>query len=119
MNIVLQRGIFILTLVSFPSLSVRAAEHSTGGPVLDHITLSVQDFEQSVKFYDETLRLLGFERLMTFKTGDDSIAGYGCAGKPSFWIGVHSRFNVQESIGKAQGFHVAFRAPSVEAIQQW
>ena len=92
--------------------------------MLDHLSLSVNDFEQSIKFYDETLHLLGIERVMTFDSEDGKAAGYGSAGyasagKPSFWISLDTILNQQESVGKARGFHVAFRAPSVESIQQW
>ena len=88
--------------------------------MLDHLSLSVNDYEQSVKFYDETLRLLGFERLMIFDSGNGKVVGYGSAGELlSFEISIHKEPNQQEFVGKARGLHVAFRAPSVGAIQRW
>lgn len=87
--------------------------------MLDHISFSVTDYRQSVKFYDETLKILKIDRLMTFETEEHRVAGYGSSGKPYFWIGEDSAPNLQESIGKARGFHVAFQAPTVESIHAW
>lgn len=87
--------------------------------MLDHVSFSVNNFQESLKFYDETLKTLGYERVMTFEMEDQNVAGYGSHGKPSFWIGAEARPNIQESIGKARGFHIAFLAPSQEAVMAW
>lgn len=87
--------------------------------MLDHFSVSVKDYSKSIHFYDETLSLLGGERLMTFESPDEKVAGYGINKKPSFWIGWTQTPKSEEEIGKAQGVHLAFQAPSVEAIQAW
>lgn len=87
--------------------------------MLDHVSFSVNDFKQSLHFYDETLKLLGYERVMTFDVPDGQVAGYGTNGKPSFWIAQEKEPNLNEAIGKARGFHLAFLAPNVEAIHAW
>lgn len=45
--------------------------------MLDHFSLSVKDYDQSLKFYDETLKILGYERVMSFDMPDGKFAGYG------------------------------------------
>jgi catechol 2,3-dioxygenase-like lactoylglutathione lyase family enzyme len=87
--------------------------------MLDHISFSVNDYSQSLKFYDETLKLLGVERLMTFETEEQNVAGYGIDNKPSFWIAAEAKPNENEFVGKARGFHVAFKAPDVDSIKAW
>lgn len=87
--------------------------------MLDHISFSVNDYQESLSFYDETLKILGYDRLMNFDLGEQKVVGYGEGHKPSFWIGVGNPGQESESVGKAKGLHVAFKASSVEAIQTW
>lgn len=90
--------------------------------MIDHISYSVKNFDESVSFYDQTLALLGYERVMTFDDEDHQVAGYGKEGRPSFWIGVKKDLtaeDLKEKVGEAAGFHVGFVAPSQEAIHQW
>lgn len=87
--------------------------------MIDHVSFSVNDFAKSILFYDETLKILGIERLMTFDTDEHKVASYGNNGKPFFWIGVDAQPNTQESVGKARGFHLAFAAPTLESIHEW
>lgn len=82
--------------------------------IMDHVSLAVKDFDESIKFYDATLSKLGYERLMTF---GKHAAGYGRDKKPSFWIVTGG--NQEHEIGKARGLHVAFLAASVEDVQAW
>lgn len=82
--------------------------------MLDHIGLTVKDFEASKAFYDAALAPLGIEVVMRVtpdQTGGSSHVGYGPsvdrrdiqAGKPSFWIG--------DAPSTATGsMHVAFLA---------
>lgn len=51
--------------------------------MIDHIGISVSDFEQSRQFYATALAPLGYQLLMSF----DDAAGYGVDGKPDFWLG--------------------------------
>ncbi|OJW52520.1 MAG: hypothetical protein BGO67_06155 [Alphaproteobacteria bacterium 41-28] len=87
--------------------------------MIDHISFSVKNFEQSQDFYDKTLSILGYERLMNFDTEEHQVAGYGKNGKPSFWIGDSSLSGKEEEVGKAKGFHVGFLAPDVASVHQW
>jgi catechol 2,3-dioxygenase-like lactoylglutathione lyase family enzyme len=87
--------------------------------MLDHVSFSVNNYKQSLKFYDETLKILGIERLRTFETGDHNVAGYGFNGKPFFWIGESASPDLMEFVGKARGFHIAFRALDIQTIYDW
>lgn len=88
--------------------------------MLDHVSISVKDYDQSLKFYDETLLILGYERIMTFDTPEHRVAGYGSEGRPSFWIGIdHVAPREDELVGKARGLHIAFKASDVKAVQAW
>lgn len=88
--------------------------------MIDHISVAVNNFEQSLAFYDQTLKILGYDRLMTFEDEDHQVAGYGKDGKTSFWMGV-DRTNAQadEIVGRAKGFHVGFIAPDIDSVQKW
>jgi len=87
--------------------------------MIDHLSFSVNDFEKSVQFYDSTLAILGYQRLMTFDTPHERVAGYGKDGKPHFWIGIGSDARKDEEVGRARGFHIAFLAPSTDAVDAW
>ncbi len=90
--------------------------------MIDHISFAVNNFEQSRGFYDKTLAILGYERLMAFDDEDCQVAGYGKNGKPSFWIGVKKQLSEKdkrEQVGQAAGFHVGFVAPDIQSVHQW
>ena len=73
--------------------------------MLDHVGIQCEDMEASVAFYDAVLGTLGNTRIMDF----GEAVGYG-KDFPDFWIG-------QQTTG--DGFresHIAFRAPSREAV---
>lgn len=72
-------------------------------PMIDHIGLSVADFDRSRDFYDAVLAPLGYKRLQEFSIEQGRFAGYG-ADKPDFWISTGGRCT-----GK---IHVAFAARS-------
>ena len=64
--------------------------------MLDHIALSVSDYQRSRRFYTEALAPLGYMLMMEHGI---SGAGFGRDGKPDFWI----------QPGKASApIHVAF-----------
>lgn len=67
--------------------------------MLDHVGLPVTDFERSKRFYEEALSPLGYGLLMQPAS---SVAGFGRAGKPDFWI-------KQGAVGSA--VHIAFASP--------
>ena len=90
--------------------------------MIDHISFAVKNFQQSRDFYDPTLSILGYERLVTFDDEKHQVAGYGKNGKPSFWIGVKkilAEADKREYVGQAAGFHVGFSAPDIKSVHQW
>lgn len=90
--------------------------------MIDHISFAVNNFEESRDFYDKTLAVLGYERLMNFDADDCQVAGYGKNGKPAFWIGRKNQLTAQdkqEQVGMAAGLHVGFMAQDVESVHKW
>jgi catechol 2,3-dioxygenase-like lactoylglutathione lyase family enzyme len=87
--------------------------------MIDHVSFSVKNYAESLKFYDETLKILGVTRLMNFENGEGKISGYGIDERPSFWIGVEENPNKHESIGEARGLHIAFKANNTNEINMW
>jgi catechol 2,3-dioxygenase-like lactoylglutathione lyase family enzyme len=74
----------------------------------DHIGLKVRDIEASVRFYSAALKPLGYELCSRDETG----AGFGPPGEPALWL-----YLTTEATGP--GAHVAFRAPSHDAIAKF
>lgn len=87
--------------------------------MLDHCSISVKDYTLSLKFYDETLAVLGYERSHTIDIPEHNVkvAGYGTGIRPFFWISPMGQH--EEEIGKARGLHIAFVAPNVQAVDNW
>ena len=76
--------------------------------VLHHLSLPVSNLARSGAFYDATLASLGYVRVWSVKTA----IGYGMAGgDDKFAIKLHPVVTVP-----GEGFHVAFAAPSREAV---
>ncbi|MDR3498658.1 MAG: VOC family protein [Parvibaculum sp.] len=75
--------------------------------MLDHIGLSVTDYEKSKAFYTKALAPLGYTFIFEVPkghTGGISVGGFGVAPKPDFWI---------DGAGKpSPKLHVCFRADS-------
>lgn len=93
--------------------------------MIDHCSFAVLDYGKSLHFYDTTLAILGYERLLTVddEANKRVFAEYGSRAEYARNNAVGfciSKFgNHHESIGSARGVHVAFAAPSLEAINQW
>lgn len=89
--------------------------------MLDHFSVSVKDYPANLTFYDETLKLLGYKRVMTIDIDTPSkkiqCAGYGEGEKPSFWISPMGEES--EDIGRARGVHLAFKANSTQDVDAW
>lgn len=85
--------------------------------MIDHTSLSVSDFTSSINFYDASLSILGYERIVNVDTPEGLVAGYGQNSKPSFWIASFG--NEQEHIAQARGVHVAFTAPNAPTVDTW
>jgi catechol 2,3-dioxygenase-like lactoylglutathione lyase family enzyme len=77
--------------------------------MLDHVSITVSSFEKSKAFYTAILAPLGVTPQMEFPGG----AGFGRTGSgiPAFWIG--------EGGAPSRGGHVAFQAPSREAVRKF
>ena len=76
--------------------------------MLDHIGISVSDFDRSVAFYKAALAPLSLSLIMSVtreETGAGAGAGFVADGKPFFWIG-----DFRSADGRASAFS-ALRAP--------
>jgi len=87
--------------------------------MIDHIGMPVGDIARATEFYLKALRPLGYGIVMEVsaaETGHGAAIGFGApgkeadfqSGKPSFWIGEGMRLSAP--------IHVAFGAPSREAV---
>jgi len=79
--------------------------------VIDHISIGVTNLERSVVFYDGVLGALGYSRVWI----TDNAAGYGVAGADDRL----ALFSNQSAQTPGPGFHLAFTAPSEEAVRQF
>jgi catechol 2,3-dioxygenase-like lactoylglutathione lyase family enzyme len=80
-------------------------------PAIDHISLTVSDYDAAKKFYVAALKPLGWKLMMEF----GRTAGFGVDGKPYFWIAegkkktrphVHVAFGAVRRKG-VDAFHTA------------
>ena len=77
--------------------------------MLHHLSFAVADLARSAAFYDATLSALGYVRVWADKTA----IGYGApGGNDKFAIKLRSN----GVVAPGDGFHIAFAAPSREAI---
>jgi catechol 2,3-dioxygenase-like lactoylglutathione lyase family enzyme len=81
--------------------------------MIHHVSLGVTDVERAAAFYDAVLAPLGYRR--TFEVEGVAIA-YG-EKSPEFWIG--GAVDSSRPVSAGNGTHVAFAAPSPEAISQF
>ncbi|MDF1602954.1 VOC family protein [Nocardioides sp. YIM 152315] len=79
--------------------------------MIDHFGINCADLAASAAFYDKTLGVLGFGRVMDFEVA----IGYGLPGQPDFWIGTQP--DGGPSSGPNREVHVAFRAESADAVR--
>ena len=80
--------------------------------MLDHIGLSVTDFERAKAFYEAALKPLGLGAIMKVtaeETGGDAHAGFGENDKAFFWIGTGAK--------PKGGTHVAFTAKTRKEVE--
>ncbi|AOY01620.1 VOC family protein [Jeongeupia sp. USM3] len=74
--------------------------------MIDHVGITVSNFEQSKSFYASALSPIGYVLLMDLPkavSGSKDFAGFGALPKPDFWIGGNA--------ADIQPVHVAFSAP--------
>ena len=79
--------------------------------MIDHTGVGVSDFERSKAFYAAALGAIGYAKLLELGpevTGSSSVAGFGPAGRPQFWIGTGDR--------RGAAVHVAFSASDRAAV---
>lgn len=88
-----------------------AANHPTvPASVFDHVGIQAADVEAAVAFYLRAFAPLGFTEGMRIPVGDSAVVGIAGPGSfPSFWISPAEREEDRE-------LHIAFRAPSREAV---
>ena len=79
-----------------------------GGVLLGHASFGVLDLDRSVRFYDDVLRPLEYERAWTSPRGVE----YGVAGGN----GTFALFVKPDASPPGAGFHFAFNAPSEQAV---
>jgi len=75
--------------------------------IIDHIGLTVSDFQKSKAFYTGALKPLGITSVMEI----ESWAGFGKDGKPEFWFGTEEH--------PPQPIHVAFTANNREEVRKF
>jgi catechol 2,3-dioxygenase-like lactoylglutathione lyase family enzyme len=74
--------------------------------MFDHVGLKVQDLKSSSRFYTAALTPLHL-------VPDDAATGFGAPGSPMLWLYQNSA----ETLGAP--VHLAFRAPSRTAVEQF
>ena len=76
--------------------------------MLHHISIGTADIVTAARFYDETLEVLGYTRLMSFLP---KAVAYG-VDKPVFWV----QLPADGEASSGNGAHVAFDAPNRAAV---
>ena len=80
--------------------------------MLHHVSFGVSNLERSAAFYDAALTVLGYVRVWT----DATAVGYGlAAGQDLFAV----KLKASDAVAPGPGFHLAFTAPSREAVARF
>lgn len=82
-------------------------------PPLHHLSLGVTDLARSARFYDAALAPLGLVRVWSDLERGRQAVGYGRPGNDDV-LALKHRPRTDVTVG--EGFHVAFAAPSREAV---
>ena len=84
--------------------------------MLHHVSLGVSDIARSARFYDAVLAPLGYTRVWEDLRpgGSDQAIGYGCTGSGDELAIKETR---RPDPAAVRGSHVAFAAPTREAVQ--
>jgi catechol 2,3-dioxygenase-like lactoylglutathione lyase family enzyme len=75
--------------------------------IIDHVGLSVSDYEKSRKFFCHALAPLGIELIMEIQ----GWAGLGKSGKAEFWFGTHEQAQ--------RPLHIAFAAENRQQVREF
>lgn len=84
--------------------------------MLHHLSFGVSDLTRSAAFYDAILAPLGYVRVWTHETAagyKEAAVGYGLPGSDDEF-GI--RLRPEGVVAPSDGFHVAFSAPTREAV---
>ena len=84
--------------------------------MLHHLSFAVADLTRSATFYDAALAPLGYIRLWTQESGAGRKEAAVIYGLPGSDDGFAIRLRQHGIVVPSEGFHVAFRAPSQEAV---
>ena len=95
--------------------------------MIDHVIITVSNFERSVAFYSEALKPLGITMSMDFKGPGDhaDLKGFGAGKTIFFWLkegkvnsnGIHVGF-VAKDHAEVASFHKAAIAAGAESIYE-
>ena len=80
--------------------------------MLHHISFGVTNLERSAAFYDATLSALGYVRVWA----DETAVGYGYPGGDDK---LAIKLQSLQAVAPGPGFHLAFSAPSREAVARF
>jgi catechol 2,3-dioxygenase-like lactoylglutathione lyase family enzyme len=78
--------------------------------MLHHLSFAVADLRRSSAFYDAALAPLGYVRVWT----SDTAIGYGLSGGDD---GFAIKLRPGSVVAPGEGFHIAFTAPSRDAVE--
>lgn len=82
--------------------------------MIDHLGITVSDYDKSKKFYQQALAPIGYKMLMEVPreyTNNLGVAGFGEPPKPDFWI--------TEGVANKPHVHVAFRVDSRAKVDEF
>jgi catechol 2,3-dioxygenase-like lactoylglutathione lyase family enzyme len=82
--------------------------------MFDHVGFPVANYKKSKAFYSKVLTPLGFVMVMEVssdKPGGKSHCGFGTEGRPRFWI--------SEGTADKGNMHIAFKAKSRKAVEEF
>jgi catechol 2,3-dioxygenase-like lactoylglutathione lyase family enzyme len=80
--------------------------------MLHHVSFGVTDLERSAAFYDAALSALGYTRVWD----DDTAVGYGLPGGGDK---LALKLRPGAAVAPGEGFHLAFSAPSRDAVARF
>ncbi|MCX2860356.1 VOC family protein [Paucibacter sp. PLA-PC-4] len=87
-------------------------------PMLHHLSFGVRDLRRAADFYDAVLQPLGYVRVWTDFEGDEDTQAVGY-GEPGGGDKLALKQCPNGAIAPGPGFHLAFSAPSREAVNHF